>query len=222
MALREFVLKSLKAVPSVYPYLGRKAQIFASKQFGTYEALRGDYWARIYDTVYAYLDGNKPITLYRNSMSNLVTDYFQEAAELGWQEGGGELPLDDETQAWLDGRISTETGFIKDLFIGLRDNSIPDYVHEAFARADGYSATLDGIFGEAKMRGSKNITLEFGGEDGAESCPDCQKMKGKHHTIKYILDNDLIPRPGNDAYECKGYKCQHYWFDPKTGARYDG
>ena len=87
-------------------------------------------------------------------------------------------------------------------------------------RVDGYVATLEGVYTEGKLRGSKNKTLEFDGDDGEESCEDCQRLKGKRRTIKWILANNAIPRPGNDYFECQGYKCQHYWVDTKTGERY--
>jgi len=187
----------------------------------TYESIRSNYWAEVYDSVEGYLTSDRPVTAFRNKMLVAMSESFTDAVYEGYQEVGGELPLDADTQSWLGDRIATERGFIVDVFARLKEEwDGLDPIAEAFARADGYAATLDSVFVEAKMRGSENATLEFGGEDGAESCPECQAMKGKKHTIKYIIENDLIPYPGTDQYSCHGYKCQHRWKNPKTGEEY--
>ena len=211
----------IRHVPSVIPYLS-PATRDALKAAPGYEGVRNTYWAIIYDAVEQYLTGNQPITSFRNAMKKGAADAFISAAEIGYEAGGGELPMDDDTLAWLGEQQTNEFGHIDDLFMRLRAEwDGIDPIHEAFARADGYSATVDAIYAEAKMRGSDNITLEFGGDDGKESCPDCQRMKGKRHKISYILAHNLKPAPGNDAYQCKGYNCAHYWFNPKTGERFD-
>ena len=213
LPLSEIVVNAIKAVPSVFPYLGDATRGVWMKQFQSYDALRADYWARIYDTVEAYLNADKPLTLYRNSMRNLATDYFQEAAELGYQDGGAELPLDDKTQGLVDERIANEISHIDDLFTGLRDNSIPDYGAEAYSRADGYASGLDSTYDVGKLGAVGNQMLTFDGDDGKESCPDCQRLKGQRHRASWWIDNDLIPRPGNENFECLGYNCQHYLVD---------
>jgi hypothetical protein len=217
--LNNYLRRAVLSVPDVVKYLSDRA----IKALGGYEQVRGEYWADVYDSVEGFLTNaaDVSITGFKNSMYNAMNSAFQTAAELGYVDGGGEVPLDADTQAWLDGQINAEKSNISNLFSGLRENwQEKDAIAEAFARADGYAKTLDAVLAEAKMRGSKNVSLEFGGDDGDESCPDCQGMKGKRHKIAYILANNLIPRPGNDAYECKGYRCEHFWFDPKTGEKY--
>jgi hypothetical protein len=175
--------------------------------------------------VFGYLSGSGYVTTFKAQMTTAISKAYIEAADVAYVDAGAELPLDPDTAAWARGQLDAQFGFVDDLFEGLREMRKQggfDAGAVAQARAEGYSRSLDAYYGEAKMHGAKNITLEFGGDDGHESCPDCQKMKGKRHRIKYILENDLIPRPGNDRYECKGYRCEHFWFDPKTGERFDG
>jgi len=216
------ILKAvIRRVPSVIPHLSQETRGVLKAALG-YEGIRNTYWAIIYDAVYDYLTGNQPVTTFKNAMKRGMVDAFLGAAEIGYEAGGGELPFDNDTLVWLGGAQEQEFGHIDDLFSRLKEDwDGIDPIHEAFARADGYTMTLDALYAEAKMRGSENVTLEFGGEDGAESCPECQAMKGKRHRIKYILENNLIPKPGNDTYSCKGYRCEHYWFNPKTGERFD-
>lgn len=191
------------------------------RQGGDYESIRGTYWATIYDAVQGYLEGDRPVTSFRNSMLVGMSEAFTDTVYAGYEEVGGELPLDPDTQSFLGDKIASERDNIVSLFDRLKAEwDGIDPIAEAFARADGYAATLDSVYSQAKMMGAENATLEFVGDDGAESCPECQAMKGKRHTIKYILENDLMPSPGNESYSCKGYNCEHYWMNPKTGEEY--
>jgi hypothetical protein len=195
---------------------------FEKKRQGAgYEAIRNTYWAEVYDSVEGYLTSDRPVTAFRNKMLVAMAEAFTDTVYEGYQDVGGELPLDDDTQSWLGDKIATERGYIVDVFARLKEEwDGLDPIAEAFARADGYAATLDSILVEAKLRGSENATLVFGGESGTESCPECQAMLGKKHRIQYILDNDLVPYPGTESYSCHGYECLHFWSNPKTGQEY--
>ena len=209
--------QAVKAVPEVVQYLSEatKAELLG------YPPIRANYWAEIYDSVEQYLTGDKPVTRFRNKASQAVSESFTDAVYEGYAQAGAELPLPDDIQAWLSQRIGEERTHIEGMFDRLKQEwEGLDWIKEAYARADGYAKTLDMVFQEAKMRGADNATLVFVGDDGAESCPDCQRMQGKRHTIKYILAHNLIPKPGNSTYECNGYNCQHYWMNPKTGEIY--
>jgi hypothetical protein len=217
--LLKYVKQAVNTVPAVRPYLSENA----IKAIDDYAVIRGNYWSEIYDSVAGYLDSKGAVTGYRNKASIAMSEAFTDTVYTGWQEVGAEMPLDEDTQAWLSGRIGTEREYIIQMFDRLKaGRETLDYAAEGLARADMYARTLDGIYAEAKMRGKQNATLVFEGDDGSESCPECQKMKGKRHTIKYILANNLIPRPGNDNFSCGGYRCMHYWKNPKTGEIYGG
>jgi len=212
----------IRTIPALIPHIRPETwEVFRAA--AGYDGIRNTYWSIIYDAVYEYLTGNKPVTTFKNAMKKGMVDAFVQAAELGYQDSGGELPMDEDTLAWLGDAQSEELGHIDDLFSRLKEEwDGLDSIDEAFARADGYAATLDSIYGQAKLRGSDNVLLEFGGEDGDESCPECQDLKGKKALKKYILDNNLIPAPGNDAFTCQGYNCHHFWFNPKTGEEFRG
>jgi hypothetical protein len=212
--LYNFIRDAIVTVPAVKPFLSAQAL----KAAGDYPSIRENYWAEMYDAVSGYLDGKGAVTAYRNKANIAMSESFNDAVYTGWEDVGAEFPLDDETIAWLNERIGAEREFVVQMFERLKaGRETLDYAAEAIARADVYAKTLDGIYAEAKMRGAQNATLIF-----EESCPDCQKMKGKKHTIKYILANNLIPKPGNDNYQCKGFRCMHYWKNPKTGEVYGG
>lgn len=211
--LPALLIQAVKTVPDVWEHLSSAARSFYLKQFGSYPALRNDYWVRIYDAVDTYLNSDRPITLYRNSACNMASDYFQEAAEMGYVDGGAELPLDAKTQGLIDARIAEEIGHVNQLFAGLRDNAIANYEDEAQSRANGYADGLDSIYNLGKLCADGNQMLTFTGDDGNESCFDCQRLKGERHRASWWVDNDLIPGPGNDNYACNGYNCSHILVD---------
>jgi hypothetical protein len=210
----------IRAVPSVLPYLAPDTIKAAG-----YDSIRTVMSGAIFGAVFGFLNDPIYIAKYRDQMATAVTKAYLETADVAYVDGGSELPLDDETAAWARAQLDAQLAYVDALFDDLKElrkNGDFDAGEVATARAEGYAGSLDAFYGEAKMRGSENKTLEFGGTDGKESCPDCQKLVRKRHKIKYILDNNLIPKPGNDRFQCKGYECNHFWFDPKTGERFDG
>ena len=221
----QLISSIVKRIPAVLPHLNANAMsvLKAGYAEGGLSEITTRYNNEIIAALTTYFEGGSVIAP-RNQFTQAMTEAFNSAFDTGWIDGGGELPIDTDAVAWLQEQIRTEAGHINDLFEQakeLRGKENYDFFSWVTARADGYSATLKSIYSNAKMFASKNIVLEFGGSDGKENCVTCKSLKGKKHRIKYILDNDLIPRPGNPNFECKCYKCEHYWFNPKTGERFD-
>ena len=76
---------------------------------------------------------------------------FLDMFEAGWQDGGAELPLDDEALNWLGDRKSQEKVNIDSLFQNARDirkQKDFDYFAWSSARADGYVSALQGVYNE--------------------------------------------------------------------------
>lgn len=183
-------------------------------KYGGYEAIRTAYWEVVYDAVQGYLEGDRPVTAFRNAHSWGMGIAFTDAVYLGYEEGGGGEVLDEDTLSWLSERIAQERTYIFGMFDRLKQEwEGIDPIHEAFARADGYAATLDAIYSEAKLRGGRNVMLTFAGSDGKESCPDCQRMKGQRHRARWWVEHNMMPGPGNTNYQCNGYNCEHILVD---------
>lgn len=190
--------------------------LIREKSMTAYKRVRRQYSAAIEDAILDYFIGSDAVTAYRNAMSRAMSDAFLSAFELAYIDGGAELPLDDDALEWLASRQEQELGYIRELFVSLKelkaqyragDVKTADIKAEMVRRRDGYLATLDMIYTEGKMRGGKNIMLTMVGDDGAESCRDCQRNKGKRYSAKKWL---AIGYPPSRDYECHGYNCQHY------------
>jgi hypothetical protein len=192
---------------------------------GDYAPIREEYRLNVWAAITDYLfTEDARVTRFKNSMKKAMTTAFHDAFSQGIQDGGGDY-LNDPDPAdveWLAAKQAAEFGYIDSLFLQLKSlkseaKEDPTATEgEAERRAEGYARTLDGIYSEGKIRGAKNIMLTFGGEDGYESCPECQKMKGKRHKASWWIKRNLVPgQPGNESYSCKGYNCRHFLYDDK-------
>jgi hypothetical protein len=219
MGLTSQILATVvRAVPAVLPHLSEDA-IKALGQ-ASYEGVRATYWLAIYDAIYGYLSGEGRVTAFRASAQRAMVEAFGSATDAAYVEGGGELPLDDDTLAWFNGRVSQEMGFIDQLFDGLREKRGDVSAEaEAEARAEAYSRTLDGIYGEAMMRGSKNVMLTWHLGATEKHCKTCAQLDGKSHRISWFIDHDYIPRKPGASMECGGWNCDCSLTD-KNGNEY--
>lgn len=210
LPLPEIILAAARQFPAIIPHLSESVRA-ALKIGPSYAGIRADYWLEIYDAVYGYLSGDSIVSS-RNRAIRAIGHQFVEAAEVGYVSGGGELPMDDESQAWLAARQAAEIGFIEELFARLKaERKDLDPEAEALARADGYASTLDQVYSEAAAHGGRNKMLTFVGNDGKESCPTCKRMKGQRHRASWWIKHDLIP--GSSKYECGGWRCEHILVD---------
>jgi len=181
---------------------------------GTYPAVRDKYYEEIFVAVFDYLGGDGAITSFKNAMKRAMVEAFLPAMEIGWEDGGGTLPISDTAQEWLATMQAAEIEFINVLFQTLKETRKGEDVKKteiAQARADGYCATLDKIYNYAKVAGAGDTMLTFAGNDGKENCTDCGYYKGKRKKASWWITNNAVP-PNRD-FECKGYRCQHYLMD---------
>ena len=162
-----------------------------------------------------YLDSSDRSTAYKSSMKKAVVDAFTETANAGFVDGGGELPIDEDTDSWLTGQQALELANVDSLFSSLallRKEDDTDPIQEAYNRAEGYSNTLDGLYNQAVLFGAGNKMLTFDGDDGAESCDTCKKLKGQRHRAAWWIAHDYVP-PSGDGLDCAaGGHCQHGLF----------
>jgi hypothetical protein len=82
-----------------------------------YSDIRGRYWAAVYDSVYEYLTGTKPVTGYRNTHKREMLKAFTDAADAGWADGfpiDKEVPpMEAEQVALLTAEQNAELGYIE-------------------------------------------------------------------------------------------------------------
>lgn len=174
--------------------------------------MRRDYYEAVRLAILGYLVQNASSTKFKNDIKRAVATAFPEAFYAAYAVGGGE-DVEAEDDAWLTARMNAEFGFIDLLFQnlkGVKDEELPprELVNESEYHAENYARTLEGIWAQGLLRGQKNKMLEMYGEDGAENCRDCRRLKGKRYSARKWLRVGIPGVPGN-SYECGGYNCQH-------------
>ena len=185
----------------------------ATKQAG-YAAARADLWATVYDAVTVYLNSPSPTTNFVSVVVAAVAQAYLETADIAYVDGGGSLPLDADTAAWVKAEMDAQFAYVDSMFQTLKElrkEGDFDAIHEGFRRADGYANSLDILFNNVKTMAAGNKMLTFGGSDGKESCSDCKRYKGKRHRASWWVSHDAVPP--NRGFECHGYRCEHRLYD---------
>ena len=181
-----------------------------------YRPLRQRYNIELFGAFNGYLTMDDSLVKARNDARKLIVEYFYDAFMSGYTESGGDesdLTGDSIDLAWLNDRTEAEIGYVLTAFASLRDAKKQDDITRddliglAHDRADGYTDSLDMVYAEGRLRGSKNIMLTMVGDDGNESCADCRSRKGKRYSVKKWL---AIGYPPSRDFICHGYNCQHY------------
>lgn len=188
------------------------------------ESIRAEYYSVLSDVMLNYMTSDRPITSFRNEFRRAANEAFTFSAYAGWADGRGSGPIPDSLSSWVINAVSNELTYIDSLFYDLKalrkdPDVTDDYRLEYIGnRAYGYTATLSGVYNQAKLTAGRELPLTFDGSDGMESCSTCQDLKGQTHPAIWWVENRKIPGPrpgGNENFECKGYKCEHYLRDPE-------
>lgn len=188
------------------------------KQADSTEAVNKEYHDAITESLTGYFEEDGRATSYKSQFKQAMVEAFGSVYDLGWTDGGGELPVDSDALDWLNARIDQEFGFIDMLFQEakeLRKEEEFDFFSWVTFHADNYTRTLREIYNQARLRVSEDVMVTFEGEDGEESCPTCQKLKGVRHKISWFVKRNYVP-PFGSGLECgRGGRCQHGLFDDK-------
>ncbi len=207
----------IKAVPALVPYLSENTLKAAG-----YEGVRTVMHGAVFGSVFGYLSGSGYAPAFREQMATAVSKAYLETADIAYQDAGAELPLDEDTAAWVRSELEQQFGFIDELFERLKELRKQDGVDagaEAQARAEGYANALDGFANEVRLRASKNVTATWVLGATEKHCKTCSSLDGKSHRISWYIDRDYIPRKPDAAMDCHGYNCDCSLVD-KNGNEY--
>lgn len=178
------------------------------------DVIRADYSDRLFEAFIGYVSSGGAVTRWKNAARRAIVEDFPAAFYSGYVEAGGEeTEADDERE--LTARMNAEIANLDGLFETLKAWRASEDFTEADirARVDAWLVGLNSIYSEGKLRGDKNKMLTFDGEDGEESCNECQKYKGQRHSAKWWIALDLVRRNGNDNFGCGRWEpCAHNLF----------
>jgi hypothetical protein len=219
--LKDIMARAVELVPDVRDYLSARSLLLLAVKAGSdLPSINAEYHDKITKALIDFLEGGN-ITSSRNAFKRAIVEAFGPAFDLGWVEGGGDLPTDSDANDWLNARVGAELGYVEMLYQQakeLRKEEGFDGFAWASARADGYTGTLREVYNQGKLRAMKDIMVTFEGEDGAKSCDTCQELKGKRHRISWFVKRNFVPPHGSGLDCAKGGHCQHALYNDKGEA----
>ena len=149
-------------------------------------------------------------------LKNVARDVYRDGLREGGIEPRDETPEDkaateEAIDDWLASQFEYVNQFAKDAAEAKKDKTKRAAI---LSRVDDWLVALRN-FGEAgRLAALGNIMLTFDGDDGSESCDECQHYKGQRHRRNWWAERDLLRRNGNDNFGCGRWEpCQHPFRD---------
>lgn len=198
-----------QAAPPARTAVMRAALLAMVLQHRSIESAVEKFDADLRDLVQQYFDGGSlRIGDMREVVSQGIYNAYTEALT---QAGIAPADIAPEDFTAMDVLTLQATAFLNDFVKAVRAAK-GDVGKEAAidARIDLWSNTIKAAGTAGLNSAMANEMVEFGGEDGEESCTTCQKYKGVRHRRKWWEEKGLVPgQPGNTNFECRGYRCKH-------------
>lgn len=211
MSVIEYSLKYL--LSRRYPITPEEAKTIGKslKQVaGNYATSRSDLWAAVYDAVWGFLSSNSHVGTFSRPMSTALVKAYIETSEIAYQDGGGELPLDEDTQSYAKSEIDSQLAYVDNLFStlkALRKEGGYDPITEAFSAAGRWSNALDGFYSSIKLMASGNKMLTWNLGSTERHCETCLSLDGQRHRASWYVSRNYIPRKPGSSTDCGGYHC---------------
>ena len=144
-------------------------------------------------------------------LRDLIRKYGREAYLDGLAAGGvdaGRVLEEDDLTAYRN-MLMKQSVYVTNIGRTLyREGGVSD------AQADQksemwWNKSIMPFFDAGRASADWNGTYEFAGDDGAESCKTCQRLKGQRHRMKDWTRKQLRPRVDTTAFDCGGWMCKH-------------
>jgi len=144
-------------------------------------------------------------------LRDLIRKYGREAYLDGLSDGGvdAERKLEgDDLKAYQD-ILMKQSSYVTNIGAQLyRGGGVSDA--EADLKADlWFNKSISPFYDAGRLSADGNGMYEFAGDDGAESCTDCQRLKGQRHRMKDWARKQLRPRVDTAQFDCGGWMCRH-------------
>ncbi len=155
---------------------------------------------------------------FRHDMKGIIKDYAREGFRVAWEDGGGSI---DETEsddiALIEEWRTEQQGFVNAFSDWLKDkNSDLDLVG---SRLDSWAVSFQNFVEHVKLRAEGDLMLTYNGDDGDESCDECQEYKGQIHRLSWWEKRGLTKRNGNENFGCQRWdNCHHHFYNSKGDA----
>jgi hypothetical protein len=147
-----------------------------------------------------------------SDVRSIVKNGVGDAYVAGLAEGGVSFDEMDDSDAMMIVELASEQlDFVTDFVRAVREAKTDRAMQREIldSRIGLWAASISAAGAAGLASAKKNEMVRFGGEDGEESCKDCQRFKNEPHRRKYFLTRNLLPgKPGSNL-TCGGFACRH-------------
>ena len=183
-----------------------------------------DYESELQSLVQSVLRGSGRTSKadFRREMKQAISDAANAVAVEAFESEGNEAEdLDTEDLAFIKEFTGGQRAYVDGFADWLKDKESD--LDQAVGRVDSWVTSMQNFYDQMRARAMGNPRLEFFGDDGADSCTECQEFQGAVHTLKWWQgDNpeglDYTKRNGNPAFGCGRWEtCKHGFKKVKGG-----
>jgi 2'-5' RNA ligase len=143
-------------------------------------------------------------------LRSLISRYGNKAYRDGLLEGGVDSEPDESEQEEITSLIREQSQYVTGLGDTLYKSE--DEISEAMAQQKAsmwFNGSIAPFFNAGRASSQGNQMMEFAGDDGVDSCPECQTLQGQRHRYKdWYRKNLAVPFVGQET-TCQGFNCQH-------------
>lgn len=179
-----------------------------SKAIKNYDSVRNEFTSNLRDLIGSGLNDDVSRRRFGTVMRAQLRRLGAMAYEAGLKQGGVTEPMDDDdlmtVQAWVQDQSTYVTRFADEVYQkGLQPNEIN-------MRANIWAnKSLQQMYYSGLGSADKNGMYMFIGDDGANTCYTCGRLKGQIHRFRDWKRKQLIPRVDTALFECGGFQCMH-------------
>lgn len=187
------------------------------------QATRLDFENSVEDIMSKALDSNN---YGRVQWSTAMRKIIRSACTRAYVDGlinGGVLDgvLSEEDQDTLSSHIASQSQYVTNL--GAEIFNTENGISEAMADRKPslwFNKSVMPMYDAGQLSANGNRMMEFAGDDGDESCPTCQRLKGQRHRHKDWARKGLRPDAVEDSdnFECGLWECKHHLIPVKAAA----
>lgn len=143
-------------------------------------------------------------------MRSIIRRQALKAYSDGLIDGGvTDGQLDDEDQAKFTSLYADASNYVRDFWKSLYDGDGISEAQAAQRPAMWWNKSILPQYEAGRMSADKNGMYEFAGDDGAESCSTCLRLKGQRHRLRDWSRKELVPGVNTTNFECGGWQCKH-------------
>lgn len=186
---------------------GKSLRIWRKEFDATYDEFVDEIGAILEDAA----DGDLNKAAFSARMRTAINTYGRLAFLDGLETGGvDQSTLDDEDKSTVATILAEQSKYVSNVASEIF-NSDGGFKGSPTFRAELWGQkTLQSFYYAGVESADKNGMYEFIGDDGAESCSTCKKLKGQVHRMKDWTKKRLRPGLDTDQFDCGGWQCHHY------------